>query len=59
MLCKKELAETVDRGCPLVLGGPLPHVIAAKAVALHEAGSPTFATTRSASSTTRARSPRR
>jgi glycine hydroxymethyltransferase len=42
VLCKKELAETVDRGCPLVLGGPLPHVIAAKAVALQEASQPDF-----------------
>ncbi len=33
VLCQKEFAETVDRGCPLVLGGPLPHVMAAKAVA--------------------------
>ena len=38
-----ELAETVDRGCPLVLGGPLAHVIAAKAVALTEASQPEFA----------------
>jgi glycine hydroxymethyltransferase len=44
VLCKKELAETVDRGCPLVLGGPLPHVLAAKAVALHEAMQPEFRT---------------
>jgi glycine hydroxymethyltransferase len=42
VLCKKALAETLDRGCPLVLGGPLPHVMAAKAVALHEAGQPEF-----------------
>jgi glycine hydroxymethyltransferase len=37
VLCQPELAEHVDRGCPMVLGGPLPHVIAAKAVALAEA----------------------
>lgn len=43
VLCQKALAETVDRGCPLVLGGPLPHVMAAKAVALQEASQPTFA----------------
>ena len=43
VLCERELAEQVDRGCPLVLGGPLPHVIAAKAVALHEASQPDFA----------------
>ena len=42
VLCKKELAETLDRGCPLVLGGPLPHVLAAKAVALWEASQPEF-----------------
>lgn len=42
VLCAPELAEIVDRGCPLVLGGPLPHVIAAKAVALHEASQPAF-----------------
>jgi glycine hydroxymethyltransferase len=43
VLCQKSFADTVDRGCPLVLGGPLPHVIAAKAVALLEAGTPEFA----------------
>ena len=43
VLCQKPFAEAVDRGCPLVLGGPLPHVIAAKAVALAEASAPTFA----------------
>ena len=37
-----ELAEFVDRGCPMVLGGPLPHVMAAKAVALAEASRPSF-----------------
>ena len=30
------------KGCPLVLGGPLPHVVAAKAVAFQEAASPDF-----------------
>src|SRR5205823_1791601 len=42
VLCEPELAEHVDRGCPMVLGGPLPHVIAAKAVALAEARRPDF-----------------
>jgi glycine hydroxymethyltransferase len=42
VLCKAELAEHVDRGCPLVLGGPLPNVMAAKAVALAEARQPEF-----------------
>src|SRR5262249_26349223 len=32
------------RGCPLVLGGPLSHIMAAKAVALAEARQPSFAT---------------
>jgi len=42
VLCKKEFAEFVDKGCPLVLGGPLPHVMAAKAVAFTEANTPAF-----------------
>jgi glycine hydroxymethyltransferase len=42
VLCQGDLAEFVDRGCPLVLGGPLPHVMAAKAVALSEAAQPSF-----------------
>lgn len=42
VLCKKELADFVDKGCPLVIGGPLPHVMAAKAVAFTEANSPEF-----------------
>jgi glycine hydroxymethyltransferase len=43
VLCEKALADIVDRGCPLVLGGPLEHIIAAKAVALTEASTPEFA----------------
>ncbi|MEJ5284139.1 MAG: glycine hydroxymethyltransferase [Brevinematales bacterium] len=42
VLCKKEFAEAVDKGCPLVLGGPLPHVMTAKAIALKEANSDDF-----------------
>lgn len=42
VLCKQEFAEHVDKGCPLVLGGPLPHVVAAKAIALTEALQPDF-----------------
>lgn len=42
VLCHEELASEVDRGCPMVLGGPLPHVMAAKAVALAEARAPEF-----------------
>ena len=43
VLCTEEYAPFVDRGCPMVLGGPLPHVMAAKAVALAEARQPSFA----------------
>ena len=42
ILCKSEFAESVDKGCPLVIGGPLSHVLAAKAVAFEEALSPEF-----------------
>ncbi len=42
VLCKQELAEWLDKGCPAILGGPLPHVMAAKAVALREASTPAF-----------------
>jgi glycine hydroxymethyltransferase len=42
VLCGDDLAEYVDRGCPAVLGGPLSHVMAAKAVALAEASTPDF-----------------
>ncbi len=43
VLCDKDFAPHVDKGCPAVLGGPLPHVICAKAVAFREALSPDFA----------------
>src|ERR687889_2062004 len=42
VLCDDSLKDQVDRGCPMVLGGPLPHVMAAKAVALAEARQPSF-----------------
>jgi len=42
VLCTKEYAEYVDKGCPHVLGGPLPHVMAAKAIAFKEANQPAF-----------------
>ena len=42
VLAKKEFAESLDKGCPLMMGGPLPHVIAAKAVAFREAKKPEF-----------------
>jgi len=42
ILAQPEYAPAVDKGCPMVLGGPLPHVMAAKAVALAEARQPAF-----------------
>jgi glycine hydroxymethyltransferase len=42
VLCTEDYKEHVDRGCPLVLGGPLPHLMAAKAVAFTEAQRPDF-----------------
>ena len=44
VLANEELAPSVDRGCPMVLGGPLSHVMAAKAVAFAEARRPEFQT---------------
>ena len=44
VLTTREFADAVDKGCPMVLGGPLGHVMAAKAVALAEARQPQFAT---------------
>ncbi len=43
IMCCQEFAEAINKGCPMVLGGPLPHVIAAKAVAFKEANTPAFA----------------
>lgn len=43
VLCKKEFAQAIDKALfPGVQGGPLMHVIAAKAVALREAATPEF-----------------
>ncbi|ABL81857.1 MULTISPECIES: glycine hydroxymethyltransferase [unclassified Nocardioides] len=44
VLAQEDFAADVDRGCPMVLGGPLGHVMAAKAVALAEARRPEFRT---------------
>jgi glycine hydroxymethyltransferase len=44
VLATEEYAADVDRGCPMVLGGPLSHVMAAKAVAFAEARQPAFHT---------------
>ncbi len=42
VLCTNEFKEVVNRGCPMVLGGPLPHVMAAKCVAFDEAKTADF-----------------
>jgi glycine hydroxymethyltransferase len=44
VLSTKEFAASMDKGCPLTMGGPLPHVIASKAVAFREAKKPEFQT---------------
>ncbi|MGI8768409.1 MAG: glycine hydroxymethyltransferase [Propionibacteriaceae bacterium] len=44
VLAKAAYAPDVDRGCPMVLGGPLSNMMAAKAVALAEARQPAFQT---------------
>jgi len=44
ILANEEYAPSVDRGCPMVLGGPLSHVMAAKAVAFAEARQDSFRT---------------
>ncbi len=44
ILCKKELAEAIDRGVyPELIGGPMMHIVAAKAVTFLEAMQPSFA----------------
>jgi len=37
-----EFIEFIEKGCPMVLGGPMAHVMAAKAVAFAEASKPEF-----------------
>src|ERR1700712_5399530 len=44
VLATKEYSDAVDKGCPMVLGGPLSHVMAGKEVALAEARQPSFQT---------------
>ena len=59
VLAQEEFAGDVDRGCPMVLGGPLSHMMAAKAVALAEARTEEFRDLRPARSpTTPSRWPR-
>jgi glycine hydroxymethyltransferase len=42
VMCQTEFAEFVDKGCPMVLGGPIANMMAAKAVAFAEALQPSF-----------------
>ncbi len=42
ILCKKEFAPFIDKGCPYAIGGPLPHIIAAKSLAFGECLEPSF-----------------
>ena len=42
ILAKKEFGHILNKGCPLAMGGPLPHVMAAKAIAFQEANKPSF-----------------
>jgi len=42
ILSTSEFGDMVNKGCPLLLGGPLPHVMAAKAVAFKEVNTPSF-----------------
>jgi glycine hydroxymethyltransferase len=45
ILCREELAQRIDKAVfPFTQGGPLMHAVAAKAVALREAGLPQFQT---------------
>ncbi len=44
VLATQEYAPSVDRGCPMVLGGPIGNIMAAKAVAFAEARTPEFRT---------------
>lgn len=42
ILCKSPFKDIINKGCPLVLGGPLPQMMAAKVIAFKEAGTPQF-----------------
>jgi glycine hydroxymethyltransferase len=42
VMSRRQFQEFLDKGCPLVQGGPLPHVLAAKAIAFQEALQPGF-----------------
>lgn len=42
VMSTRDFATDIDRGCPMVLGGPLGHMMAGKAIALAEARQPSF-----------------
>lgn len=42
ILATEQFQPFIDKGCPSFLGGPLPHVMAAKAIALREALTPDY-----------------
>ena len=42
VLCTEEFAESVDKACPMMMGGPLSQMMAAKAVAFREANGEAF-----------------
>jgi len=42
VLCTNEFKDSMDKACPLVMGGPLPHILAAKTVALTEVNTPEY-----------------
>jgi glycine hydroxymethyltransferase len=42
VLCKEPYKASIDKGCPLVIGGPLPHVMAAKVISFEEASLDSF-----------------
>jgi glycine hydroxymethyltransferase len=44
IMAKSTYGDLINKGCPLVMGGPLPHVLAAKAIAFREANTPAFRT---------------
>jgi len=42
ILCKESYAPFIDKGCPYAIGGPLPHIMAAKSLAFAECLDPSF-----------------
>jgi len=42
IMCKEPFKAAIDQGCPMILGGPLPHVMLAKTIAFKEALKPEF-----------------